>query len=111
VARALARQVLLWTPVQRKIFVDSLGGTLAPDNAAFLHDPLTVLALLDERPLGFEDLRIVTTIERGVLRTLEVDPRGGIGAPMRVATRVDADAARDRIIERLLRLPDTRKCG
>jgi purine nucleosidase len=104
VARALAEQVRLWTPVQRKIFVDSLGGTLAPDNAAFLHDPLTVLALLDERPLGFEDLRIVTTLERGVLRTLEVDPRGGIGAPTRVATRVDADAARDGILDRLLRI-------
>jgi inosine-uridine nucleoside N-ribohydrolase len=104
VARALAGQVRLWSPVQRRIFVDSLGGTLAPDNAAFLHDPLTVLALLDERPLGFEDLRIVTTLERGVLRTLEVDPRAGIGAPMRVATRVDADAARDGILERLLRI-------
>jgi purine nucleosidase len=104
VARALAGQVRLWTPVQHRIFVDSLGGTLAPDNAAFLHDPLTVLALVDERPLGFEKLRIVTTIEGGVLRTLEVDPEAGIGASMRVATRVDAEAARDRIVERLLRL-------
>jgi len=104
VARALAAQVQLWTPVQRKIFVDSLGGTLAPDNVAFLHDPLTVLALVDERPLGFEELRIVTTIERGVLRTLEVDPRAGLGAPTRVATRVDAPAARDLIVDRLLRI-------
>ena len=104
VARDLAAQVGLWTPVQRKIFVDSLGGTLAPDNVAFLHDPLTVLALLDERPLGFEELRIVVTIERGVLRTLEVDPGLGIGAPMRVATRVDAEAARALVLERLLRL-------
>jgi inosine-uridine nucleoside N-ribohydrolase len=89
--------------VQHRIFVDSLGGTLAPDNVAFLHDPLTVLALVDERPLGFEELRVVTTIERGVLRTFEVDARAGLGAPIRVATRVDAPAARDRIVERLLR--------
>ncbi len=103
-ARALAAQVRLWTPVQREIFVDTLGGTLAEDNAAFLHDPLTVLALVDERALGFEELRIVPTLERGVLRTLEVDPQLGIGAPMRVATRVDAAAARDQIVERLLRV-------
>jgi purine nucleosidase len=104
VARDLAAQVRLWTPVQRKIFVDSLGGTLAPDNVAFLHDPLTVLALVDERPLGFEELRLVTTIELGVLRTLEVDPQAGLGAPTRVATRVDAPLARDLIVDRLLRL-------
>jgi purine nucleosidase len=104
VGRELARQVALWTPVQHEIFVDSLGGTLAPDNVAFLHDPLTVLALVDERPLAFEELRIVTTIEQGVLRTHEVDARLGIGAAMRVATRVDADAARDLIVERLLRV-------
>ncbi len=100
VARALADQVRLWTPLQRKIF-SGLGGNLADDNVAFLHDPLTVQALIDPAPLHFEDLRIVTTIERGVLRTLEVDPAAGIGAPMRVATRVDADAASRVIADRL----------
>jgi purine nucleosidase len=103
VARELARQTALWTPLQRRIFT-GLGGTLAGDNAAFLHDPLTVLALVDDAPLHFEDLRIVPTIERGVLRTLEVDPSLGIGMPMRVATRVDAAAAGRAIVERLLTL-------
>ena len=104
VARAIADQVRLWTPVQRTIFVERLGGTLADDNVAFLHDPLTVLALFDETPLVFEDLCILPTIERGVFRTLEVDPTLGLGARMRTATGVDADRARDRIVECLLRL-------
>ena len=90
--------------MQRSIFVDRLGGTLADDNVAFLHDPLTVLALFDESALVFEDLSIVPTIEAGVLRTLEVDASLGLGAAMRAATDVDADRARDLIVERLLRL-------
>ena len=97
----LARQVGMWSPLQRRIFT-GLGGALAEDNVAFLHDPLTVLALLDPAPLHFETLQIVPTIERGVLRTLEVDSQLGIGASMRVATAVDAAAARDGIVARLL---------
>jgi purine nucleosidase len=102
-ARELARQVRLWTPLQHRIFT-GMGGTLAPDNAAFLHDPLTVLALVDPSPLVFEDLRIVTTIERGVLRTHEVDPVLGIGATLRVAVGVDPERARALVVERLLRV-------
>jgi len=100
-ARELARQVRLWRPVQHRIFTE-LGGDLAPDNAAFLHDPLTVLALIDAAPLAFESLRILPTIERGVLRTLEVPPGVGFGTPMRVATGVDAPAATRSILGRLL---------
>ena len=99
--RELARQIRLWAPLQRRLFTD-LGGTLAEDNVSFLHDPLTVLALVDPAPLAFETLRILPTIERGVLRTLEVDPALGIGADMRVATGVDAATARERILERLV---------
>ena len=102
-ARALADQIRIWTPVQRKIFT-GLGGTLEPDNAAFLHDPLTVLSLIDDRPLRFERLRVVATIEEGTLRTREVDPGSGLGAEMRVATAVDAQAAERAIVERLARL-------
>ena len=59
-----------------------------------------------QRPrfLHFERLRVVPTVEAGVLRTLEVDPRLGIGSEMRVATGVDARAAERAITERLLRL-------
>lgn len=101
-AREIARQIRLWEPVQRQLFT-AMGGDLDPDNVSFLHDPLTVLALYDEEPLHFERLRIVPTIAAGVLRTLEVDPASGLGAEMRVATRVDASAIRDRIVARLLR--------
>ena len=103
VARVIADQVSVWTPWQRKIFT-GMGGTLAEDNAAFLHDPLTVYALIDPSPLRFEDLHIVPTIQDGVFRTLEVSAAARIGMPMRVATEVDAEAARRRIVERLCRL-------
>jgi purine nucleosidase len=97
--RALVPLIRLWTPWQRKIFADELGGTLAPDNVAFLHDPLTVLSLVDERALRFERLRIVPTIDAGVFRTLEAD---AMGTAMEVATAVDAAAAREAMVERLL---------
>jgi purine nucleosidase len=98
--RELVRQVRIWAPEQRRIFT-GIGGTLAGDNVAFLHDPLTLLALIDPAPLRFEELRIATTIESGVLRTHEVDARVGIGMPMLVATAVDAAAAERAIVSRL----------
>jgi purine nucleosidase len=103
-ARALAGQVRLWAPVQRRIFDEAFGARLAADNAAFLHDPLTVLALLDPAPLRFEALRIVATVAEGTLRTLEVDPALGMGAPTRVATGVDPAAAAREILRRLARV-------
>ena len=103
VPRELARQVGFWKPLQHEIF-PALGGELAPDNAAFLHDPLTVLALLDDTPLHFEELGIVATLEEGVLRTREVPASGELGATMRVATDVDPDGAARAIVERLLTL-------
>jgi len=100
-ARELARQVRIWSPVQEKVFT-GLGGTLAGDNRAFLHDPLTLLAWIDDAPLGWEEIRVVPTIERGVLRTWEVSPGAGPGIPMRAALAVDPAAAEGAILERLL---------
>jgi purine nucleosidase len=99
-ARSLAAQIRIWTPVQQKIFT-GMGGTLAADNAAFLHDPLTVLALIDPAPLRFESLRIATTLERGVLRTHELPAGSALGAEMRVATSVDAARAARAIVDRI----------
>ncbi len=103
IAPLLADLVNLWTPFQHRVFT-AIGGTLAPDNAAYLHDPLTMLSLVDPGPLTFERLRIVPTIESGILRTLEVDPTSGIGAEMEVATAVDPAAVRAAIQQRLLRV-------
>jgi purine nucleosidase len=100
IAPLLAELVRRWTPWQQRIFT-GLGGTLAPDNAAFLHDPLTVLALVDPAPLRFEALHILPTIRDGVLRTLEVPADSGLGAPAQVATDVDARAAARAVVERL----------
>ena len=101
VARALARLVRIWTPFMHRIFT-GIGGTLAEDNAAFLHDPLTALSLVDESALRFERLRVLPTIERGVLRTLEMPQGSGLGAEMEVATGVDARPAAEGVLERLL---------
>jgi purine nucleosidase len=101
--RVLAELIARWTPKQVRIFT-GMGGTLAPDNAAFLHDPLCVLSLIDAASLRFESLSILPTIQRGVLRTFEVDAAIGVGAPMEVATAVDAIAAREAIVARLLSL-------
>ncbi len=98
--RALGHQVRIWAPVQRELFTD-LGGTVAEDNVAYLHDPLTVLALVDPAPLRCEELRMVPTLEGGVLRTHEVASSSAIGSLMRVATDVDADAASREIVRRL----------
>lgn len=98
--RGIANLVRQWTPWQRKIFT-GIGGTLDDDNVAFLHDPLTLLSLVDPAPLTFERLRVVTAEERGVLRTFEM-PEAGPGTTAEVATAVDAAAARDAIVARLL---------
>jgi purine nucleosidase len=100
--RSVAAQIRIWDPIQRKLFTD-LGGEMADDNVAYLHDPLAALALIDPAPLHFEELRIVTTIERGVLRTIEVDAASGLGATMRVATQVDAHAAERSIVALITR--------
>jgi inosine-uridine nucleoside N-ribohydrolase len=92
-----------WTGVQKKLFA-SWGGPEPGEFVAFLHDPLTVQALIDPAPLRFETLRIVPTVERGMLRTLEAPAGAGLGCEMRVATGVDAAAARDIIVSRLASL-------
>lgn len=102
-ARSLAEQVRIWSPVQRALFT-GFGGTLASDNEAFLHDPLTVLALIDASALTIERLRILPTIESGVLRTLEFPVASERGMEMSVATGVDAKKASRQISQRLATL-------
>ena len=103
VPRLLARLIAGWTPRQIEIF-SALGGTLAPDNAAFLHDPLTVLSLIDASSLGFERIHVLPTIQRGVLRTIEVPAASGLGVEMECALAVDAARARDEIVARVARV-------
>ncbi len=103
VPRILSRLIANWTPRQIAIFT-GLGGTLAPDNAAFLHDPLTVLSLIDPSPLAFERIHVLPTIQRGVLRTIEVPAASGLGAEMECALSVDAVRAREAIVGRVARV-------
>jgi purine nucleosidase len=96
--RALGEMLRVWSGAQKKLFT-TWGGEEPPDFAAFLHDPLTTLALVDPSPLRLERLSILPTIQRGTLRTLEVP--AGQGTEMAVATDVDPGAARRAIVDRL----------
>jgi purine nucleosidase len=100
---ALARMLRTWAGVQKGLF-KQWGGLEPQDFVAFLHDPLTCLALVDAAPLVFERLPIVPTIERGILRTREAPPGSDLGSEMEVATGVDAAAAREAIVERMARV-------
>lgn len=101
--RAIGAMTRQWTTVQKKLF-SSWGGDEPAEFVAFLHDPLTVQALIDPSPLRFEPLRIVPTIESGVLRTREAPASSDLGSVMQVATAVDARAARETIVGRLATL-------
>lgn len=102
-ARALGEMLRVWSGAQKKLFT-AWGAEEPADFAAFLHDPLTALAVVDASPLQLETLRIVPTIQRGTLRTIEAPPGSDIGSEMRVATGVDPRAASDAIVTRLAQL-------
>ncbi len=86
----------VWAPLLQA----AAAGSVAADVVAVLHDPLTVAALLDPMWLTWEHRRLRPVIDDGLFQ-LVPDP----GAPaMRVATAVDARAAVEFVLERLLRL-------
>ncbi len=87
--RTLARAIRIWEPVQQRLFAD-LGAPVAPDNAAFLHDPLALACVHDESFCTMEALAIEPAMVDGVFRSL-LRPAGAPGAfAMRCATAVDA---------------------
>ncbi len=100
---AIARAVRIWTPVMRQIF-GGFGCDTNDDNVAFLHDPLTLACVHDESFCDFEMLEIETTIQDGVLRTLEQQTASDVTQPTRCAMRVDAPRFREYFVERLLTL-------
>jgi len=105
--RAIAAAVRDWTPRMREIFA-GMGAVLAPDNVAFLHDPLALACAYDESFCRFEDLAIEPCVADGVFRTLE-RPRGTVGTfEMRCATAVDAERFRAHVVERLVAGPRAR---
>jgi purine nucleosidase len=99
---ALARALRIWTPVQRRLFEPK--DAPACDNAAFLHDPLTLACVYDDSFCGFETLEIEPAIENGVFRTLERASSTPATFPMRCATTVDAATFRSHFLERVLSL-------
>ena len=102
--RVLAAEVAAWTGLQKRIF-GGLGCDTNDDNAAFLHDPLTLGCVYDESFCSFEDLEVEPRIDaRGVFHTIERSVAQDASFPMRCATAVDAKAFRAHFIERVLSL-------
>ena len=96
----LADLVDRWTPIQTAIFTH-IGAPPTVDNAAFLHDPLTVLSLVDDSAITFDTMKVVPTIAEGGLLRTHRSPSEHLGVDAEVAVAVDAGRARDQILERL----------
>lgn len=95
---AIVRALDLWSPIQRALFerhIGSLGG-----NAAFLHDPLALVAAVDESFCTFEDLHILPAWRDGIFRTLE-DARG---RKIRCARSVEGERFSEFFVSQLQRL-------
>ena len=100
---ALAAAVRAWTPRMRDIFA-GMGATIAPDNAAFLHDPLALACVYDESFCRFADLAIEPAIRGGVFRTIEQPTASSLTQTMRCATAVDATRFREHFVDRVCKL-------
>ena len=100
----LAAEIRAWTPVQKTIFAGA-GCSVDDDNVAFLHDPLTLACVYDERFCSFEELEIEPHIDvRGTFHSIERREPCEQSFPMRCATAVDAKAFRAHFTERVLSL-------
>jgi purine nucleosidase len=92
--RTLCAAIDVWAPIQRAL------SSFQPDAVAFLHDPLTVTALIDRSLITFERLRLRPEIVDGDFQ-LTPDP----GAPeFEVAVGVDSLRFVGFLLERLSRL-------
>ena len=72
VGQALQTCVQAWAPIQQAIFTGvGVGDNYDPNNADFLHDPLTVATTFASDVCVYEDLWIEPTTVDGIFRTLE----------------------------------------
>lgn len=72
VGQALRTCVQAWAPIQRAIFTGvGVGDNYDPNNADFLHDPLTVATTFASDVCVYENLWIEPTTVDGIFRTLE----------------------------------------
>lgn len=94
-ARALARLIDVWRPLLRR----KAGGRLPADQVTMLHDPLTVLCLVDTSFVTVERLPVTVARHDGLVRTF-VDPVAG--RPVDVVTSVNAPALGDFVTDLLL---------
>lgn len=87
-AQAVARLIDVWRPLLHR----KAGGRLPADYVTLLHDPLTVLSMVDTSFVTVERLPVAVAVQDGLVRTF-VDPVAGRLAD--VVTSVKAPALAD----------------
>ena len=100
--QALQTCVQAWAPIQQAIFTGvGVGDNYDPNNADFLHDPLTVATTFASDICVYEDLWIEPTTVDGIFRTLE-RPAGTPGAVLlQCATQVQTTRFHELLMGRL----------
>jgi purine nucleosidase len=88
----------IWWSVHRELFAGQR--TYSPDIVCFLHDPLALSLLIDASFVTVETLRLEAEIVDGIFRLRQSDE----GREIDVATRVDAPAFIEFVVERLMGL-------
>jgi purine nucleosidase len=94
----LCDAIEIWAPIHRQLFATTR--SFHPETVAFLHDPLALALVFERSFVTMERLRLRPSIADGAF-TLVADS----SAPeLEVATRVDAPAFVEFLLQRLLRL-------
>ena len=88
----------VWWPVHRDLFAGKR--TYGADVVCFLHDPLALSLLIDPSFVTLTRMRLVPEIADELFRLRQADD----GRELEVATKVDAPAFVEFVVERLMRL-------
>ena len=100
--RALRTSVEAWAPIQKAIFSGvGVGDKYDPQNADFLHDPLTVASAFVDDMCAYEDLWIEPTVVDGIFRTIERPAHTAGAIQLRCATAVQAQRFHRLLMQRL----------
>ena len=88
----------VWWPVHRDLFAGKR--TYGADVVCFLHDPLALSLLIDPSFVTLTRMHLVPEIDDGMFRLRQADE----GREFEVATKVDAPAFVEFVVDRLMRL-------
>ena len=102
VGKILATSVRAWAPIQRAIFTGiGVGDKYDPDNADFLHDPLTVASAYADYLFTFEELWVEPLMVDNIFRTVERPAGTASAIKLRCATGVRSREFHELLMQRL----------